>query len=124
LFYLFIEMGDGFFVHNFSHGILELDMLDKDIMFGNHIGRMQWALEVERKPFLYSVEANSLSKVHQQHEIESNRSSKYGITAKEVDLNLHGITQPTKYVNIVPALFIIFTRWVIIDANFVIVVLV
>lgn len=45
--------------------------------------------------------------------------SKDRVTTQEVNLDLHGVTHPAEDVNVVPTLFVVTTRWVVVDADFV-----
>src|SRR4029077_8029312 len=47
------------------------------------------------------------------------RCCQNGVAAQEVNLNLHGIAEPSKDVDVVPTLFVITTRRVIVDPNLV-----
>jgi hypothetical protein len=58
-----------------------------------------------------------LGKVGKKRQVKHNRRCQYRIAAKEIDLDLHGIVQPTENVNIVLAFLIIAVRGIIIDAD-------
>src|SRR5581483_4024811 len=77
-------------------------------------------LEVEAQPFLNAKSFElfaALGEIHKQYEIKNNGGSQDGIAAQEIDFDLHGITQPSEDVDIVPTLFVITTRRIIVNAN-------
>src|SRR5215468_4321912 len=79
-------------------------------------------LEIEAQPLLNSEPAElvtALRKIHEQNQIKNNRCRQNGISAQEVQLDLHRVSQPAKDVDIVPAFFVVAARRVVVDANFV-----
>src|SRR4029077_2625762 len=56
--------------------------------------------------------------VEEEHEIEDDRRRENRIAAQEVHLDLHGIAKPSEDIDVVPTLFVITTRRVIVNANF------
>src|SRR5947208_3062416 len=85
------------------------------------------SLEVEAEPLLNAQTAQAWGagcQVHEEDEIKGEGSGKYGVAAEEIYLELHGVAEPAEDIDVVPTFFIITTRWVIIDANLVVNVLV
>src|SRR5258708_23853451 len=76
-----------------------------------------WRFEVERQPLLHPTEAGSFSQVTEQSEVQYQRGRENRIPAEEIDLDLHGIAQPAENIDIIPALFIIAMRGIIVDAD-------
>ncbi len=56
--------------------------------------------------------------------VERERRGKDGVAAEEVDLELHRVAEPTEDVDVVPTLFVVAARWVVVDADLVVEVLV
>src|SRR5271166_7137268 len=80
-------------------------------------------LEVKTQPLLNAEPPQlrrALREVEEEHQIKHNRRSQNRIAAKEVDLDLHRITKPSEDIDVVPALFVVAARRVIVDANLVI----
>ena len=60
---------------------------------------------------------SALREVEEQYEIQHDRRRQNRIAAQEIDLDLHRIAEPSEDVDIVPTLFVITTRRVIVNAN-------
>src|SRR5690606_15669390 len=75
------------------------------------------ALIVEAQPLLDAAHAGALGKIHEEGEIQDERRCKDRVAAEKVDLNLHGIAEPSKDIDVVPALFFVAARRIIIDAH-------
>src|SRR5437016_5232069 len=80
---------------------------------------MHWTLEVKTQPFLNATHTASLGKVQKQDQIENDRRSKNAVAAQEVDLDLHGVTQPSVNVDVIPSFLIIAPRRIVVDPHFV-----
>src|SRR5438874_10486613 len=79
-------------------------------------------LEVKAQPFLntYATQLRgAFRQIEEEYEIQHNRRCENRITAEEIHLDLHGIAEPSKDVDIVPALFVVTARRVIVNANLV-----
>src|SRR6185437_12996783 len=121
------EVRNEVFAHNVAQRVLELHRLDKEVVLGiDALGRIR-RLEVEAQPLL-DAEASqtwrACGKVHEEAEIERQRSCEDRVTAEEINLELHGITQPAEDIDIVPTLFVITAWGVIVDTNLVVDILV
>ena len=66
----------------------------------------------------------ALGKIQEEDEVERDGRGKDGVAAEEVDLDLHRIAEPAEDVDVVPALFVVAARRVVVDANLVVDVLV
>src|SRR5262249_47331986 len=97
--------------------VLQFHQLNKQIVLGIDRGGMHRALEVEREPFLNAAHSGALRQVEEQHEIKDNRSGQNRVATKEVHLDLHRISKPSEDVDVVPALFVVAARRVVIDAH-------
>ena len=82
---------------------------------------MHWRLEEEAQEALDAMTAGTGCKVAQQTEVEQQWSSKDRVAAEEVDLDLHWVTHPSEDVDVVPALLVVVARWIIVDANLMII---
>src|SRR5260370_2371732 len=101
-------------------GVLQLHQLNKQVMLGIEFGRSHRRLEVEAEPLLDADVAQlrtTLGQVKKEYKVEHNGRGQDGIAAEEIHLNLHGIAQPAEDINIVPAFFVVATRWVVVDAD-------
>src|SRR6185436_8307011 len=102
--------------------VLQLHQLNKQIMLGIKSGSAHGRLKVEAQPLLDSQSAQllaALRQVEKQHQIKHQGRGQNRVAAQEINLDLHGIAQPSEDIDVVPALFVIATRRVIIDANLV-----
>ena len=113
------EMGDDVFTHHPTQRVLQLGELNEQVVLGVEARCNLRALVVEAQPFLNATHASALCKVAEQDEVECKRGSEDRVATQEVDLDLHGVTQPASDVDVVPALFGIATRWVVVDGDFV-----
>src|SRR6266516_7204462 len=78
--------------------------------------------EVKTQPLLNADSTefrSSLGQIEEQHQIKHNWRGKNRIPAEEIHLDLHGIAEPAKYVNIVPAFFVVAAWRVIVNTDFV-----
>src|SRR5205823_3579667 len=73
--------------------------------------------EVEGEPFLHAFHLDALREVEEEREVEDDGRGQDRIAAQEIYLDLHRIAEPAEDVYVVPALFVVSTRRVIIDAN-------
>src|SRR5215469_4581598 len=83
-------------------------------------GSVLRALEVERQPLLYALEARSLRQVGEKHQVKYQWRGQDGVTAQEVDLDLHRIAEPAEDVDVVPAFFAVTPRRVVVDTHLVV----
>ena len=93
-------------------------------MFRVEPRRRHWTFKVERQPFLDSLHTGPLRQVHEQHQVQHQRSGQNRVPAEKVDLYLHWIPQPTGNIDVVPALLGVAARRVIVDADRVVEILV
>src|SRR5258708_2882456 len=102
--------------------VLQLDQLDEEIVFRIQARRCHRRFEVEAEPFLNPEAAQlrrALCQVEEEHQIEDDRRRKNRVAAQEVHLDLHRVAEPSEDVDVVPTFFVIATRRVIVDTNFV-----
>src|ERR1700689_633981 len=101
--------------------VLQLHQLDEQIVLRIKSRRGHRRLEIKTQPLL-NAEATkfraALGEIHEQHQIEYNGRSQNGIPAKKVHLDLHRVAKPSKDIDIVPALFVVASGRVIVDADF------
>src|SRR5207247_10485794 len=77
-------------------------------------------LEIEREPLLDASPACPTRQVREENQIEHERCSENGVTTQEVDLHLHRVPEPAKDVQVVPTLFTVTSRRVVVDPDLVI----
>src|ERR1700675_4247471 len=102
--------------------VLQLDELDEQIMLRIQARRRHRRLEVEAQPFLNPEAAqlrSALREVEEEHQVEHDRRRENRVAAQEVHLDLHRISEPSEDIDVVPTFFVITTRRVIVNANFV-----
>src|SRR6266550_4370465 len=112
------EMGDEVFALQVPQRVLEFHQLNEQIMLGIKPGRGHGGLEVEAQPLLNSQAAQfraTLCQIEEQDQIQHDRRSQNRVTAEKIHLNLHGIAQPSEDIDIVPTLFVVTTRRVIVN---------
>ena len=107
--------------------VFQLHQLDEEIMLGIQARGRHRRLEVEAQPLLNARVLQlrrALGEVQKQHQVEHNRRRENRVAAQEIDLDLHRIAEPAEDVDVIPALFVITARRVIVDAHLVIDILV
>ena len=91
-------------------------------MLGIEARRSHRALEIKAEPFLDPQALQfrgTLGKIEEQHEIEHDRRRQNRVAAQEIDLDLHGIAEPSEDIDVIPTFFVI-TAWrVIVNADLV-----
>src|SRR5262249_14760645 len=102
-----------------TKGVLEFHQLDEQIMFGIQSCSMHRTLEVKTQPFLYTAHSATLSKIQEQHRIQNDRRCQYAVAAQEINLDLHGIAEPSVDVDVVPSFFVIPARGIVVDTHLV-----
>ena len=95
-----------------------IEVVDSFLALGVVVHR---SLEEEAEETLNAIASCACCKVAQQAEVETERSGKDRVAAEEVDLDLHRIAHPTEDVDIVPSLLVVVARWIIVDANLMII---
>ena len=95
--------------------------LNEEVVFGVEEGSTHRALEVEGQPLLNAAETTTLRQVEEEHQIEDEWGSQDTIAAQEIHLDLHGIIEPAKNVDVIPAFLIIPTWFVVVDMHLVLV---
>ena len=116
------EVCDEVFAHDVTEGVFHLCLLNEEVVFGVEAFADLRALEVEGEPFLDAVEVCALCEVHEECKVEGDGSGEDGVTAEEVDFDLHGVSEPAEDIDVIPAFFGIATGGIIFDTDFVIVV--
>ncbi len=111
------EVRDQILPHQMAKRILQFHQLNKNIMFRIKVRRGLRRLEIERQPFLHTLHTCSMGQVHKQRKVEHQRRRKDRITAQEIDLDLHLITEPAKDVDVVPALLVVAPRGIVVDPD-------
>src|SRR2546429_6421397 len=79
---------------------------------------MHWALEVKTQPFLNAAHPASLGKVQKQDQVQNDWGSKNTVAAQEINFDLHGVTEQSVDVDVVPSFFIISARRIVMDPHF------
>src|SRR5580700_9553193 len=109
-------MRDQFLSFQVPERVLQLHQLNKQIMLWVQSRCAHGGLEVEAQPFLDSDSpqfGSALRQVKEEHQIQNQRCCQNGVTAQEVNLNLHGIAEPSEDVDVIPTFFVV-TTWRII----------
>src|SRR5271155_2775048 len=121
------KVSDQLLAHDVAKGVLQLHRLDKQIMLGIEPRRGHRRLEVEAQPLLNAEAAKAcrpLGEIEEEHQIEGDGRGQNRVAAEKIHLDLHRIAEPPEDVDIVPTLFVITTRWIIVNPHLVINVLV
>ena len=87
-------------------------------MFRIQPRRCHRRLEVEAEPLLNAQALKfraAFGQVEEQDKVENNRRGQDGIPAQEIDLDLHRIAEPAEDIDVVPTLFVITARRVIVN---------
>src|SRR5688572_29388875 len=98
------------FAHEMPQRVLELHLLNEKIVLRIQSARMHWTLQVERKPLRNPAHSGALREVEKNREIEHDGRGENRITAQEIHLDLHRIAQPSKDVDVIPALLVVAMR--------------
>src|SRR5277367_3020555 len=102
--------------------VLQLHQLNEQIMLRIKSGRSHRRLEIKTQPLLNAESAKlraALRQIHKEHQIQHNGRRKNGIPAKKIYFDLHRVAEPAEDVDIVPALFVVASRRVIVYADLV-----
>jgi hypothetical protein len=94
------------FAHHPVKRVLQLRVLDEDVVLRVDSGSVLGTLEMEGQPFLDALHASSLGEVEEQSEVKNQGRGENRIAAEDVDLDLHGVAEPTEDIDVVPALFV------------------
>src|SRR5690625_6872588 len=78
------------------------------------------ALEVEGEPLLHPTHLGPMGEVEEEGEVEGEGRGQDRVTAEEVDLDLHRGVHPPVDIEVVPALLIVTTGWVVVDPDLVV----
>ncbi len=121
------QVGDQVCACDMTQRVLQLHRLDKQIVLGiKPRGRLR-RLEIKAQPLLNADAAqfgSALGQVEEQHQVERDGRGQNRVAAKEVHLDLHRIAKPAEDVDVVPGFLVVAPRRVIVDADFVVDVLV
>src|SRR5689334_8149505 len=115
-------MGNKWLAPQMPQGVLELHRLDKQIVLRIESRNGHGRFEIEAQPLLNAQAFQlfaALGQIKEEHQVKHDWSSQDRVTAQEIYFDLHRITQPAENINVVPALFVVATRRVVIDADFV-----
>ena len=107
-------MRDELFATHVSQRVLQLHQLDKQIVLGIQAGGMHRTLEVEGEPLLDAAHAGALRQVEKEHEIEHDRRGEDAVSTQEIDLELHLVAEPPDQIDVVPALFVVAARRIVV----------
>src|SRR5215472_9324143 len=116
------EVSDQRLAFQVAQGVLQLHQLDEQIVLGIQSRRSHGRLQIEAQPFLDAESLEfpaALGQVEEQHQVQHDGRGQDRIATEKVDLDLHRIAQPAEDVNVVPTLFVITTRRVIVNADLV-----
>src|ERR1035441_7372413 len=91
--------------HDVAQRVLHLHRLDKQIVLRVDALGAVWRLEVEAQPLLDAQAAQARrtrGEVHEQAQIQRQRSCQNRVAAQEINLELHGIAEPAEDIDVVP----------------------
>src|SRR5580692_2629291 len=91
-------------------------------MLGIKSRRGHRRLEIKTQPLLNAKAPKlraALRQVHEQNQVKHNGRGQNGIPTKKIHLDLHRVPEPAEDIDIVPALLVVATGWVIVYADFV-----
>src|SRR5438046_2426161 len=100
-----------------TQGVLEFHQLNENVVFRIQTRRRHWRFEIKRQPFLHALHTCALREVEEESQIQNDRSSQNRVAAKEIDLDLHGIAEPAKDVDVVPAFLVVAPRRIVVDSD-------
>src|SRR5207244_1425462 len=109
-------------------GLLALDPLQRseksavlcrEVMLRRSVWIGHRTLEIEGEPILNANPTRPLRQVDEECQIENQGGGEDGIPALEIDLDLHRISEPPEEVDVVPALFGVTARRVVLDPHLV-----
>src|SRR5271163_2683944 len=121
------KVSDELLAHHMAKGVLQLHRLNEQVMLGIKPGRSHRRFEVEAEPLLNPEAAKPgrpLGEIEEKHQVKRDRRCEDRVAAEEIHLDLHRIAKPAKDIDVVPALFIITARRIIVNPNLVVNILV
>src|SRR6516225_5502680 len=80
---------------------------------------MHRTLEVKTQPFLNAAHAATLGKIQEENQVQNDRRRQNAVSAQEIDFDLHGITEPSVDIDVIPSFLIISSRRIVMNAYFV-----
>src|SRR6185437_5780442 len=102
--------------------VLQLHRLNEQVVLRVESRHRHRRLEVETQPLLNSDTPQlrrTLCQIEEQDQVEHDRRCQNRVTAEEIDFNLHGVAEPAEDVDVVPTLFVITARRVVVNADLV-----
>src|ERR1700693_4871156 len=114
------QVRDQTFAHHPAQRVFQLHQLYEQIVLGVQTRRGHRRLEIEAQPLLNTAHARALRQIQKQYKIEHDGRGQDRIAAQKVHLDLHGIAEPAENVDVVPTLFVVTARRIVIDADFVV----
>src|SRR5215468_5228803 len=100
--------------------VLQLHQLNEQIVLRIQPRSRHGRLQVEAQPLLYAQPpqlVTALCQIEEQHQVKDDWRRQDRIAAQKIHLDLHGIAQPPEDVDVVPALFVIAARRIVVDAD-------
>src|SRR5687768_7128026 len=95
--------------------VLQLHQLNEEIVLGIQPRRVHRALEIKREPLLNTRHARTLCEIEEESRVEHDGRRENAIATQKIDLELHRVAEPAEDVDVVPALFVVAARWVVVD---------
>src|SRR5262249_41026790 len=111
------QMGNQVLALQITECVLKLHQLNKKIVFRIQAGGVHGTFEIKAQPLLNAAHAAPLGQIHEKNEIQDDWSRQNTVAAKEIDLDLHGIAEPSVYVDIVPTFFIVAARRIVMNPH-------
>src|SRR6202007_2909269 len=102
-----------------AQSVLEFHELNEYVVLRVNFRRVHGGLEIKGQPLLDAAHTGALSKVHEQNDVQHQRRGQNRIPAQEIDLDLHGVAEPPEDVDVVPTLFGVAARRIVLDPHLV-----
>src|SRR5207253_699811 len=91
-----------FLTHQDPQRVGQLQVLDEEVVLGLEIHARHRRFEVEGEPLLDAREPCALREVEEEDQVQGDRGRQDRVAAEKVDLDLHGLAEPSHNVYIVP----------------------
>src|SRR5439155_15285680 len=111
------QVGDQLLALQVAQRVLQLHQLNEQIVLGVQTGGVNRTLEVEGQPLLDAVHAGAPRQVEKERDIEHDWSRENAVATEEIDLQLHRVSQPADQIDVVPPLFVVAARRIIVDPH-------
>src|SRR5215469_10389514 len=115
-------MRDQLFALQMPQRVLQLHQLDEQVMLGVQARNRHRRFEIEAEPLLNADSLQlraTLCEIEEQDQVENDRCGKNRVTTEKIHLDLHRVAEPSEDVDVIPSLFVVAARRIIVDADLV-----